>query len=169
MIGVLTVVDSGPAAFHLHLDDATIQAQEPSGSASVVVRLGDDGLRLGKPLLTVTVDGPGGYQGRLDRQLDTLLPGDTIDLVLPWADTLEPGDYTLTVSGIGPDMTAPVSITRHIHLGQRRPGAQAPAAAPSPAVPPSGGFPWPMLPVAGAALAMGSVLGARFARRRSQR
>ena len=116
VIGVLIEVP-GPAAFSLHIGGASIEALAGFGTASLLLTLGDDGLRLGKPVLNVTLQGPDGYHRTLTRQLDTLLPGDTIAFPLPWPDRLAAGDYQVTVVGSEPDMTAPITFTTMDHLG----------------------------------------------------
>jgi hypothetical protein len=60
--------------------------------AAVVLKLRNAGQILGKPDLLVNLKGSG-YDHTTDRQLDTLLPGDSIDYNLPWPEALSPGSY----------------------------------------------------------------------------
>jgi len=92
----------GPGTFHLHIDGASFVGPPAASATSVVIRLGDDGSLLGQPRLLVTLTGPDGYSRTVDRQLDTLLPGDVIDYALPWPDPLTPGSFTISVVGSAP-------------------------------------------------------------------
>jgi len=134
VVGVLVRVP-GAAAFHVSISDASIvPASDRSPLATVTVRLGDDGLLLGKPRLTVELTGPHGYHGVIrDQQLDTLLPGDTIPYSIPWPDGLPAGDYTIHVTAVGPGMEQPVSFETTVRLASalqpnRPPERPVPAA-----------------------------------------
>ncbi len=74
---------------------------------SVVVTLGNTGLRLCKPTLAVTLAGAHGVEPSVTRQLDTVLPGDTIPYPMPWPRPLQAGTYasSATVSGCGTPVT----------------------------------------------------------------
>jgi hypothetical protein len=168
VIGILVHVP-GQASFHLHLDGAQIQDLAGGSGPSVVVTLGDDGGALGKPRISVTLDGPAGYHRTQDRLLDTILPGDTIPFPLLWPETLARGDYRVSVTGSEPGMAAPVVLSTSVRLASQVLGAQATASAsgvvaaspPSP----SGGFPaWLIAPLLGTTL-VGGVVGAILARR----
>ena len=133
VIGVQVRVP-GPARFRVHVDGVQIHAAPGLGTASVVVTLGNDGGLLGKPSLSVTVNGLHGYHRAVVHQLDTVLPGDTIPFPLPWPDTLGTGDYSVIASVEGLGQSA--STTAAIHLGTAVPGATGggqPASAPIPA------------------------------------
>jgi hypothetical protein len=141
VIGVLVQVP-GPAAFDMSVSGASIQPLTAGNLPSIVVDLGDIGQKLGKPDLNVTLNGPDGYTHTVSRQLDTLLPGDSIAYPMPWPDSLPPGDYTITVSASGAGMAAPVTYTTTDHLGAALQTATTtphanvathPAIAPSPA------------------------------------
>jgi hypothetical protein len=126
----------GPSGFHLHLASVGFSVPPAAPAASVVVRLGDDGNRLGQPVLNVTLHGPNGFTDQITRQLDTLLPGDTIDYPIVWPHPLPAGAYSFTVSQVG----APgVVLTGTAQLSSAQPGLPkttlAPAGpAPSPAL-----------------------------------
>lgn len=117
VVGVLTKVP-GAASFHVRVYGATIQPlSNQSHLAAIVIRLGDDGLLLGKPKVTVTVSGPSGYHDTVSRQLDTILPGDVISFPFPWPDSLAAGSYTVSVAATGPGMSHPSTLTRTQALG----------------------------------------------------
>jgi WxL Interacting Protein, peptidoglycan binding domain len=141
VVGVLVKVP-GRSAFHLSVSGASLEPFNPQQHlATVSIRLTDDGRLLGKPAVTVTLAGPAGYRRTLHRQLDTILPGDSIAYPFPWPDTLQPGDYTLTVSAAGPDMAAPDQWSGVVRLGVALQGMATPApASPAPQLPAS----WPL-------------------------
>jgi hypothetical protein len=51
-MGVQVMVP-GPGAFSAHVDDAALQTLPGVSAASILVTLGNDGARLGKPALSV--------------------------------------------------------------------------------------------------------------------
>lgn len=134
VVGVLIEVP-GAAAFDMSIDGVAIKPLTPQGLASVVVTLTDTGRKLGKPKLTVTLHGPSAYQRTASRQLDTILPGDTIPYPFPWPDTLVPGQYTVTVVATAPGMT-PVTFSATVSLGATLRGVPPPNAGPQPSVTP---------------------------------
>jgi len=145
VVGVLVKVP-GPAAFHVRLYDASIKPLTPgSHLAAIVIRLGDDGLLLGKPRVTVTLDGPGGYHKQVTRQLDTLLPGDTIPFPFPWPESLAAGTYTVSVSAIGPGMSGPSTLTRTVTLGTALQGVRSNGTIVPPVPGPPGISAWQVL------------------------
>lgn len=97
VMGVQVVVP-GDAVFHMHVDSVTLEALPGTEVASAVIRMGNDGGKLGKPDVSVTVSGPDRYHKTVERQVDTILPGDTIDFPFNWPDTLKPGQYTVVAS-----------------------------------------------------------------------
>lgn len=128
VVGVLIKVP-GPAGFDMAVGAALIQPLIAQGVASVVVPVTDTGLLLGRPTLTITLSGPNGYRRTLSRNLDTILPGDTIDYPFPWPDSLAAGAYTIEVSAIGPGMTRPATSRSRATLGTRLKGVAVEAAA----------------------------------------
>ena len=169
VIGILVRVP-GPSSFHLHIDRAQIQQQPGGGGQSVVVTVGNDGSALGKPILAVSVDGPSGYRRFLYRQLDTILPGDTIPYPVALPDNLAPGDYRLDVSGAAESMQSAVVLTSTEHFGSGVLGVQAtrsPTSAVSPAAHGDGVPAWLILSLVAAAVggAAGAALAWRLARR----
>jgi hypothetical protein len=83
----------GRAFPRLALGGVQLRALPGTPLASVVVVLGNRGLKLCKPRLAVSLRGPHGYHGRVVRVLDTVLPGDTVDYPLPWPGRLRHGSY----------------------------------------------------------------------------
>lgn len=110
VMGVQVVVP-GPGAFAVHLDDAKLESLPGVSAASVVVKLGNSGARLGKAGLTVVLSGPNGYERTVTRTLDTILPGDTIDYPLAWPDVLKTGDYTIKATATANGAPAPATGT----------------------------------------------------------
>jgi hypothetical protein len=170
VIGILVRIP-GPSSFHLHIDRAQIQ-QQPGGSGqSVVVTLGNDGAALGKPALAVSVDGPSGYRRFFYRQLDTILPGDTIPYPVALPDNLAPGDYRLEVSGAEETLPSPVTLTSTVHFAFGVLGAEAtrsPTIVASPAARWVGVPVWVILSLLAATIAGGAAGAAvtwRLARR----
>src|SRR5581483_8072585 len=130
-----------------------------TAAASVVVTLGNDGTRLGKPALSVALTGPNGYQRTAKRPLDTLLPG----------------DYTISVTATpGPASAkgAPGAATVHTvtaHLGTALAGVPSPGViTPVPASHGHSGRGYPMglvvVAVAVAGVGGGLYLGRRGGR-----
>jgi WxL interacting protein linking bacterial and host surfaces len=133
VMGVQTIVP-GPGAFAVHIDDAALQSLPGVGAASVLVTLGNNGVRLGKPSLSVALSGPKGYQRTVVRTLDTILPGDTIAYPFAWPDVLLPGEYSITATATAPSGGAPVVHHASTKLGQALGGVPAPGVVtPAPA------------------------------------
>jgi hypothetical protein len=122
----------GPASFELGLDGSTLEDLPGLGRAAVMVKLTNHGGKLGKPALSVTLSGPHSYAKTVDRQLDTILPGDSITYPLVWPDRLEAGDYTVAVRDGPPG--ASLSRKDPTHLGTTVAGATETAAPPAAAV-----------------------------------
>jgi hypothetical protein len=151
----------GPAVFHPHISGMKLERLAGPNIAAVIVRLGDDGLALGKPKLTVSLSGPAGYHRSITRTLDTLLPGDIIDYPFQWPDSLPKGAYDITASLTGGGVTATLNNT--FQLDKDLVGA-AVAAAPRPPVPANhsgGGVPWWPFAVAAAGILAGVILRRR--------
>ncbi|MCA1845010.1 MAG: DUF916 domain-containing protein [Actinobacteria bacterium] len=164
VMGVQVVVP-GPGAFAAHIDDATLQSLPGTSAASVLVKLGNNGARLGKPALSVALTGPKGYQRTVERTLDTVLPGDTIPYALAWPDVLEPGDYSISATATAPG-GAPVVHTAATRLGAALAGVPSPGVvitpAPSPARHSSRSYPvWLAVVVLAAAIGGGAYVGRR--------
>src|SRR6185437_10616799 len=113
VVGVLVHVP-GAATFQPQLSSLGLTAVAGTNVASVTVGLADSGGKLGKPKLSVSLTGPGGYAKTVNRQLDTILPGDRIHYPLVWPDTLQPGVYAVSATATGG--ARPVALRAHITL-----------------------------------------------------
>jgi hypothetical protein len=88
----------GPASTHLSIGALALQSLPGTAFASVIVHLSNDGQLLCKPALTVALHGPNGSARTVTRQLDTILPGDSIPYPLAWPDALPKGTYSARAS-----------------------------------------------------------------------
>lgn len=97
----------GPAHPQAAVHGITLSALPGTKVPAVIVSLGNAGLKLCKPTLAVTLAGPGGVEPTVTRQLDTVLPGDTIPYPLPWPRPLSAGNYasSATMTGCGAAVT----------------------------------------------------------------
>jgi hypothetical protein len=155
----IQVIVPGPAAFGVDVFGASLQALPGVGAASVVVKLGNSGARLGKPELSVAMAGPDGYQRTVTRSLDTILPSDTIDYPLAWPDVLKPGEYNITATATAPGM-APVVHTGSSKLGEALAGVPSPGVVtPAPASESGRGYPvmWAVVVLLAAAIIGGGM------------
>jgi hypothetical protein len=162
VMGVQVVVP-GTGAMAVHVDQAKLESLPGVSAASVVVTLGNSGVRLGKPGLTVAMSGPDSYQKTVSRTLDTILPGDTIDYPLAWPDVLKTGSYTITATATAPG-GAPIVKTSNSHLGTALGAVPSPGVVtPAPVSKHSGSsYPWLLVVVVAAAgIGGGLLLGRR--------
>jgi hypothetical protein len=114
VIGVLTTVP-GPARFHPALTSLGFATIGTTQLGSVTVGLANDGKALGKPTLSIALNGPHQYHRSMARTLDTVLPADPIHYPFAWPDALPTGDYDITATLTGAGTT--VTLSRHVHLG----------------------------------------------------
>lgn len=158
VVGIEVVVP-GASRSELGLHTFSIAPIEGTTYPSVVVGLTNAGTNLCKPALSVSLNGPGGVQ-RATRQLDTLLPGDSIPYPFVWPHALEAGNYTadITATGCGPRVTMHGSAS----LGAKLVRSTVPPADVRPS---SGGSTIPWWPIALVGFG-GIVVGALFGRRR---
>lgn len=137
VIGILVEVP-GPASARMAVTTAQLRALPGFGTASVALKLVNDGQLLVHPALSVTLVGDG-YRGTVTRQLSTCLPGNAIVYQLAWPQRLVPGAYhvqaVLSAPGMGSraysgiaDLGRPLSATRP---GQR-PVTVGPSVLPVP-------------------------------------
>jgi hypothetical protein len=158
VVGIEVLVP-GANRSRLSLQSFSIAPIEGTTTPSVVVGLTNAGTNLCKPALSVSLNGPGGVQ-RASRQLDTVLPGDSIPYPFVWPHALSAGSYTanITATGCGPRVTMHGSAS----LGAKLVRSTVPAGA---ARPSSGGSTVPWWPIALVGFG-GIVVGALFGRRR---
>jgi YVTN family beta-propeller protein len=114
VVGVLIRVP-GDASFQPQLTSGRLARIPGTTSAALRLGLANAGLRLGKPLLQVTMTGTNGYRDTVTRRLDTILPGDAIDYELPWPSGLRAGTYDV-VARLSSGGTSPTSSTLHAKL-----------------------------------------------------
>jgi len=132
VIGVEITVP-GPAQPQVHLGTLALKALPGTGVATLTIGLGDNGRKLVKPMLAVSLRGPDRYRRSVRRQLDTILPGDTIHYPFIWPDSLPAGRYQATVRATGG--VAPVTRQATLQLGTPLRGAtnpNLPAGSPRP-------------------------------------
>jgi hypothetical protein len=150
----------GPALFLLHVYGASVHPVVATGGLGISIDMADVGGLLGKPLLDIALDGPGGYHRDQTFQLDTMLPGDRITDELLWPGGLAPGDYRLSITEDGSGRQG-VTFVASDHLAaalrpstpiQVRPGIVAGASS-------SGGPGWVVVVAAGAGASVLIVVG----------
>jgi hypothetical protein len=123
----------GKAQFQPKLSSLAIGRLPGPDVAAVMVGMDDKGLAVGKPQLSVTLDGPAGYHLMLSRTLDTLLPKDPIVYPFAWRDTLPAGTYQISATITGGGRIS--SLTRTMAVGAELKGVSVgskPSAAPLP-------------------------------------
>jgi hypothetical protein len=147
----------GKAAPRLALGAVKLMALPGTRLASVVVDLGNRGLRLCKPTLAVSLNGPHRYSRSVVRQLDTVLPGDMVAYPLPWPGTLRHGGY----------LARTAASCKGMHVARRATVTLGTVLGPRPATPTKlagsrtlGGLPWwPLVVVALGGVGAGVLLG----------
>jgi hypothetical protein len=149
----------GPSLTHLALESFSIAPIQGTTYPSVVVNLANTGTILCKPRLSIALTGPNGVQ-RATRQLDTVLPGDSIPYPFVWQHSLAAGNYSasITATGCGPRQVLHGSAS----LGAKLVNSTVPAADTRPS---SGGSTIPWWPIALVGFG-GIVVGTVFGRRR---
>jgi Bacterial protein of unknown function (DUF916) len=158
VVGIEVAVP-GAARSRVTLQSFSIAPIQGTTYPSVVVGLTNDGTNLCKPHLSISLNGPGGVQ-HATRQLDTVLPGDSIPYPFVWPHSLAAGSYRaqITATGCGPRATLGGSASLGAKLVRSTvpPGAARPASAGST-------VPWWPIALVGFG---GIVVGALFGRRR---
>lgn len=149
----------GLSLTHLALESFSIAPIQGTTYPSVVVNLANTGTILCKPRLLIALTGPSGVQ-RATRQLDTVLPGDSIPYPFVWRHSLAAGNYSasITATGCGPRQVLHGTAS----LGAKLVNSTVPAAD---ARAPSGGSTIPWWPIALVGFG-GIVVGTLFGRRR---
>jgi hypothetical protein len=148
----------GASRPHLTLQSFSIAPIQGTTYPSVVVGLSNAGTKLCKPSLSVSLNGPGGVQ-RASRQLDTVLPGNSIPYPFVWPHALAAGSYTANITGSGCGPRATLHGTASLGVKLVRSSVPAGTARP----PASNTIPWWPIALVGFG---GIVVGALFGRRR---
>jgi hypothetical protein len=167
VIGVRVIVP-GAAICKPTLKSLGIDQIGSTGIGAVDVTLANDGTALAKPQLAVALIGPIGYLKKQSRDLDTVLPGDTIKYPFAWPDRLAKGSYdvtaTMTCGGTS------VTLKSKVQLGAALAGV-APAKAAAVIAAPKGSIHWWVWALIGvaivAAFAFVLVMVIRYERRRA--
>jgi hypothetical protein len=149
VIGVDVTVP-GAAEPQVRLGKLTLKALPGTKVATLTIVLGDSGRKLVKPLVAVSLRGPANYRRKLTRQLDTILPGDTIHYPFIWPDSLSAGTYYATVRATGG--VSPVSVAATLQLGKTLRGATNPNL-------PSTGHDWRWLVLLGITIGLVVLIG----------
>ncbi len=84
---------------------------------AVIVKMVNDGRRICRPTLTVALSGPSERNAPVSRQLDAILPGDSVPFPLPWPRPLEDGSYqaAVTTSGCGATKTLRADVRSDVN------------------------------------------------------
>ena len=152
---------AGPTHTALAVTGLALRPLPGTQIASAVVNLSNTGDLLCKPRLSVSIIAEGGTTVRtVTRQLDLILPGDSIPFPLAWPRPLATGRYTMSAraTGCGPLTSLRRSVTLGTSLHGNTPTATLPAAAPARA-----STPWLLIALVGG---IGMLLGWLLSRRR---
>ncbi len=125
VVGVLVRVP-GPASFEVKVGRPTIE-KGPEQIGEVVTPITDIGRLIGKPIDTVSLTGPDGYERTVPRHVDTLLPSGTAYFPIYWPDHLR-GLYLVRscVSGGGLAHTVCNSTSVNLKRSTRTVGVRNP-------------------------------------------
>jgi len=167
VVGVLIRVP-GPAQARLQLGRLSLRTLPGTRLGSVVVGIGNRGGLLCKPRLSVGLTAPKLHE-TVSRQLDTILPGDTIAYPLVLRHGLKPATYALRARASCPRTTA--SAGARVLLGSPLLGTtdRRPAAAATVVKVASSGVPtWMVVGVASLTAVAGAGIGWVLRLRRSR-
>lgn len=101
----------GAAAPQIDVRSAAITTLPGSPLLAVTVVLKNEGLKLCRPQLKVTLGSTGDTAGQVIRQLDTILPGDRAPYPMPWPSKLASGSYLAHVTALGCGATDTLDVT----------------------------------------------------------
>jgi LPXTG-motif cell wall-anchored protein len=160
VVGVDVVVP-GPAAAGLRLGHLALKALPGTAVATLSIQLADTGRKLVKPNLAVSLRGPSAYRRYVGRQLDTVLPGDSIAYPFIWPDGLVPGVYHVVVRATGGPR--PIAREATLRLGTALHGAVHPS------LPSTSSFPLAWALVIGLAAVLALIVLAWIVRARRRR
>lgn len=154
----------GPAEAQLEIGKLSLKPLGGTQIPSLGIELKNTGQLLCRPSLTVFLARGGEDQGKVTKQLDTILAGDTIDFPLPWPRPLDAGTYDATVQTNG--CGAPAKVTASVELADTLRGTTgAPGPDTAALADDERGLPWWALVLAIlAALGLGFFLARRTGR-----
>jgi len=160
VVGIELIV-AGHASPQLKLGAASLQALPGTNFPALDVTLQDAGRRLCKPALDVYL-ARGAHGQWVSRQLDTILPGDTIDYPFPWPRPLAAGTYRAAViaSHCGRSTTLTAKTSLGGTLARTETSDSTPAAQTRPV---AGGTSWILF----VAFGIGGIAVGAFISRRS--
>ena len=92
---------NGSATAQVRLSRLALSTLPGTPLPAVMVRIGDTGALMCRPSLSVTVASSAGKSTTETRQLDLLLPGDTITYPFPWPTAPGQGTHRLDASATG--------------------------------------------------------------------
>jgi len=152
---------AGPTHRALATTGLTLRSLPGTQIASAVVNLANTGDLLCKPRLSVSIAQGGSAAVTVTRQLDLILPGDSIPFPLAWPRPLAAGTYQMSAVARG---CGPVSsLHRSVSLGTSLRGNSPTGPVPVGAAPAHGSTPWLLIVLVGG---VGVFLGWLLSRRR---
>ncbi len=151
---------AGPTHSALAVTGLALRALPGTGIASAVVNLSNTGDLFCKPRLSVSIARGGSAPVTVTRQLDLILPGDSIPFPLAWPQPLAAGTYAMSAiaAGCGPVTSLRRTVSLGAALHGDSPDGVVPAAAPARA-----STPWLLIGLVGG---VGVFLGWLLSRRR---
>lgn len=129
VVGVQIHIDGGTPA-QAKLGKMELKAQPGTSVATTVVHLTNEGDKLCHPKLRVALQPQSGSPRIVERQLETVLPHDSIDYPLPITGKVEAGTYgaEAKITECGADQSASASLNLADSLAGTSPRADQPAA-----------------------------------------
>ena len=109
----IQITVTGPAKKALKVTNLGVKPLSGTQVPSIIVGLSNVGRLLCKPFLTVALDPNGKPIGTVKRQLDTVLPRDSVQYPLPWPNPLPAGVYHVaaTTTECGPSSQQQATLT----------------------------------------------------------
>jgi hypothetical protein len=127
VVGVQIHIDGGMPG-QATVGGMRMQAQPGTQLATTLVKLSNEGDKLCKPTLAVTLQPQNGEPRTIERKLDTVLPRDTIEYPMPFDGKMEAGTYgaTAKATGCGEERTSTATVRLASPLDGSSPRADAP-------------------------------------------
>jgi hypothetical protein len=118
---------SGTAGSSLDLRSAMVTDLPGTTLPAVTVKMRNDGRRICRPSISVSLTGPGERGTPVVKQLDAILPGDDVPFPLPWPRELERGTYTafVTASGCGAPTTMRTDVRSDVTAESSKPSGSS--------------------------------------------